>query len=99
MKRLLMITLMLALVGGVSQAQSTRDSAKERAELIKSSKKQLSQRASRAARKEAKRMKKEGWKTTPGALPLDKQLDKSYLMQYEYDENMFPKIGFLMTRN
>ena len=36
-------------------------------------------------------MRKEGWKTTPGALPLDKQLDKSYLMQYEFDENMFPK--------
>ena len=53
--------------------------------------KQLSQRASKTARKEAKRMRKEGWKTTPGALPLDKQLDKSYLMQYEFDENMFPK--------
>ena len=36
-------------------------------------------------------MKKEGWITVPGALPLDKQLDKSYMMQYEYDESMFPK--------
>ena len=27
----------------------------------------------------------------PGALPLAKQLEKSYLMQYEYDENLFPK--------
>mgnify|MGYP004456831185 CR=1 FL=1 len=33
----------------------------------------------------------EPWTTTPGALPLEKQLDKSYLMQMEYDENMFPK--------
>ena len=36
-------------------------------------------------------MRKEGWQTTPGALPLDKQLDKSYMMQYEYDEDMYPK--------
>jgi hypothetical protein len=36
-------------------------------------------------------LKKEGWTTAPGALPLEKQLDKSYLMQYEFDEDMFPK--------
>lgn len=27
----------------------------------------------------------------PGALPLEKQLDKSYMMQMEYDEDMYPK--------
>ena len=26
-----------------------------------------------------------------GALPLDKQLDRSYMMQYEYDADMYPK--------
>ena len=36
-------------------------------------------------------MKKEGWITTPGALPLEKQLDNSYQMQYEYDSDMYPK--------
>ena len=30
-------------------------------------------------------------KTTPGTLPLDKQIDKSFLMQMEYDKDMFPK--------
>lgn len=28
---------------------------------------------------------------SPGALPLEKQLERSYLMQYEYDENNMPK--------
>lgn len=91
MKKLLLFVLALALVGGVSFAQSARDLAKERDALVKYSKAELNQKASKAARKEAKRMMKEGWTTTPGALPLEKQMDKSYMMQYEYDENMFPK--------
>lgn len=91
MKKLLLFVLALALVGGVSFAQSARDLAKERDALAKYSKAELNQKASKAARKEAKRMMKEGWTTTPGALPLEKQMDKSYMMQYEYDENMFPK--------
>lgn len=37
--------------------------------------------------------------SAPGALPLEKQLDRSYLMQMEYDEDMFPKyiIGEAMS--
>lgn len=47
--------------------------------------------ATKDARKEAKRFKKEGWQTAPGALPMEKQLEKSYIIQEEYDDNMFPK--------
>ena len=57
---------------------------------IKASKKELSQKASKEARKEAKRLIKEGWKVAPGALPLEKQLDKSYVMQYQYDSDGLP---------
>lgn len=64
---------------------------KERQELAKASKKELNDKASKAARKEAKRLSKEGWKTVPGALPIEKQLDRSYLMQMEYDQDGFPK--------
>lgn len=80
-------------------AQSEVLSAKERKELIKATKAELNSRATKASRKEAKRLKKEDWKIAPGALPLEKQLDKSYLMQYEYDEDMFPKyiIGEAMS--
>ena len=72
-------------------AQLTKEQKKEREELRKSSKSQLNEKATKVVRKEAKKMKKEGWLTAPGALPIEKQLDKSYLMQYEYDEDMYPK--------
>ena len=42
-------------------------------------------------KKEARRLKKEGWLVKPGELPLEKQLERVYMMQYEYDENLYPK--------
>ncbi len=86
-----LIAMLLLSVSSVSYAQITKDQRKERQELAKASKKELSEKATKAAQKEAKRLGKEGWKTAPGALPLDKQLDRSYLMQMEYDEDGFPK--------
>lgn len=74
-----------------ASAQASMDIAKERREIRKLSKAEFNEKASKDARKEAKRLKKEGWQTAPGALPMEKQLDKSYLMQQEYDENLFPK--------
>ena len=64
---------------------------KERQEIRKLAKKELDARVSKATRKEAKRLQKEGWKVKPGALPIEKQLERAYLMQYEFDENLFPK--------
>lgn len=85
--------MVLCLMAGttVSYAQLTKEQIKERKEMRKLSKKELSEKASKQARKEAKKLTKEGWTITPGALPIDKQLDKSYLMQQEFDEDMFPK--------
>lgn len=59
--------------------------------MAKYSKSELKAKASKTARKEAKKLTKEGWKTTPGEIPLDKQLDKSYTLQYEFGTNMYPK--------
>jgi hypothetical protein len=73
------------------QAQTPTEMAKERKEIVKLSKSELQQRASKTARKEAKKYAKGGWLVSPGALPIEKQLDKSYLMQYEYDDSFFPK--------
>ena len=87
----LVLTLVLVMTFTVSFAQLTKEQIKERKEIKKASKAELDEKATKTARKEAKRLAKEGWKVTPGALPLEKQLDKSYLMQMEYDENMFPK--------
>lgn len=72
-------------------AQTAKDIRKERQELRKVSKSELNEKATKTARKEAKKLIKEGWVTVPGALPLEKQLDKSYMMQMEYDEDMYPK--------
>ena len=90
-KVILFIAVCLLMGTTTSYAQLTKEQRKERKEISKASKSQLNEKASKAARKEAKKMKKEGWQTAPGALPIDKQLDKSYMMQYEYDEEMYPK--------
>lgn len=81
------------LVSGNAMGQTllTKEQIKERKELAKQTKKQLGEKASKTARKEAKRLAKKGWTVSAGALPLEKQLDKSYMMQYEYDQDGFPQ--------
>ena len=91
MKKLIFSVVVLMLVAsGTTYAQSSSDQMKERKELAKASKKELNEKASKAAVKEAKKLTKEGWKTAPGALPIEKQLDRSYTMQYQYDSDGFP---------
>lgn len=99
MKKLVLFMVLLVATNGSVFAQSTKDLVKERKELMNASKSELNAKASKTARKEAKRLKKEGWTVIPSALPLEKQLDKAYMMQYEYDENMYPKyiIGEAMS--
>ncbi|MDE6371162.1 MAG: hypothetical protein K2K92_06705 [Duncaniella sp.] len=95
MKKIIMSIAMCLLVAGMGEvcAQTilTKEQIKERKELAKQTKKQLSEKASKTARKEAKKLAKEGWTVSPGALPLEKQLDKSYTMQFEYDKDGFPQ--------
>lgn len=79
----------------LTQAQSFEEAQKERAALRKASKAELNEKATKAARQEAKKVTKAGWLTAPGALPLDRQLDRSYLMQYQFDEDQYPK--FIMA--
>lgn len=85
------ITLLAISLSVASFSQQQQDTFKERKEIAKISKSELTDRATKTARKEAKKLKKDHWVVTAGALPIDKQLDKSYLMQYEYDDAMFPK--------
>lgn len=93
MMRKVILLIAMCLMSGiaVSYAQITKEQRKERKEIVKASRAQLNEKVSKMARKEAKDMKKAGWQTTPGALPIEKQLDKSYMMQYEYDDGMYPK--------
>ena len=92
MRKVILFIAVCLLAGTTAgHAQLTKEQRKERKEITKASKAQLNDKASKAARKEAKTMKKAGWQTVPGALPIEKQLDKSYMMQYEYDGDMYPK--------
>ena len=75
-----LLTLSLGIV-----AQSATKKAK-----MKQTKKELKEKATKTARKEAKRLKKDGWIVSPGALPLDKQLDRSYMFELDMDEDMNP---------
>lgn len=87
-----MTALAVVMASAICFAQADQgEIRKNRQEIRKLAKKELTERVDKATRKEAKKLAKEGWLVKPGALPLVKQLEKSYLMQYEYDENLFPK--------
>lgn len=62
----------------------------EKQEKTEQAQKELNQKASKAARKEAKALVKDGWTTAPGAIPLEKQLDRSYIMQMEVNSDLTP---------
>ncbi|MBQ8674541.1 MAG: hypothetical protein IJ511_10985 [Bacteroides sp.] len=100
MKRIVLLAALCMAISGMSFAQTAQELLKERQELAKATKAELNKKASDTARKEAKKFEKEGWQVTPGALPLDRQLDRAYMMQMaEFDEDMFPKyiIGEAMS--
>lgn len=87
MKKLLVLAMGLIMACNMSFAQD----AKERKEIQKMARKELSAKVDKSTRKEAKRLTKEGWVVSPGALPLEKQLQRSYEMEYQYDDMGFPK--------
>lgn len=91
MKRFFIVVITAVICAATVFAQSYEDIRKEREVIRKMSKSELNEKASKDAKKEAKKLAKEGWQAAPGALPIQKQLDRSYMMQMEYDEDMFPK--------
>ena len=84
------IAIIIATVACVAQTNAS-EILQERNKIKKLAKKELSARVDKTTRKEAKRLAKEGWVVAPGALPLEKQLERSYLMEYEYNANLYPK--------
>ena len=91
MKKIIMFAMAMVIACSSVFAQDVKQIRKERQEIKKMAKAELSARVDKTTKKEAKRLKKEGWVVNPGALPLEKQLERSYLMEFEYDENLFPK--------
>lgn len=93
MKKLLIAALALSVSCSIAFAEGKtgKEIRKERQEIRKMSKKELHTKVDKSILKEAKRLAKEGWKVKPGAMPLEKQLERSILMQYEFDEHLLPK--------
>ena len=52
--------------------------------------KQIKKKAAKQARKEAKKFKRKDWYVAPGALPMDKQIQKAWELQYMEDEDGYP---------
>lgn len=81
---------MSLLMAGVVSAQNADDYKafiKERKAVQKLVKQERDEKVSKEVKKMAKKYAKEGWKVTVGSLPIAKQLEKSYTMQYELDMN------------
>ena len=68
-----------------AQAQSTKMAK------LKQTKAELKEKASKDARKEAKRLQKEGWQAFPGGLPMDKQVDRVYMYLESFDDDLNPQ--------
>ncbi len=56
------------------------------AQSEKQIKKDIKGKAIKDARKEAKRLKKEGFKVAPGQMPMDKQIEATWIKRYETDD-------------
>lgn len=88
MRKILMVAMSLVIASTtIVMAQDAKEIRKERKEVARLAKSELKAKASKDARKEAKKLEKEGYTIFPGDLPLAKQLDRSYTMEYEYVQN------------
>jgi hypothetical protein len=81
MKKTVLFTLVALFLASVTDAQQTE----------KELKKELKEKASKEARQEAKKLSKEGWKTMPGSLPLEKLVEDAWMKQVAEDEKGQPK--------
>lgn len=90
-KIMLLAAVAVALSTVFSTAYADKSSVKRQREEIKEQHKLLNDKSSKDAKKEAKRYEKEGWKTLPGGLTLEKQLDRSMMMATQYDDEGFEK--------
>lgn len=88
---LLGVALLATTPMSAQEQPSQKDINKEAKAMLKMSNQQLNEKASKAAKKEAKKLAKEGWTVAAGHLPLEKQLDRSYQLQYQYGEDLSPK--------
>ena len=80
MKKIYILTVLAMFCAAAIFAQNT----------TKEQKKELNDRAIKGARQEAKALGKDGWKTMPGSIPLDKLLEDAWMKQVATGENGQP---------
>jgi hypothetical protein len=93
MKKFLFTLAALAFTSLAGFAQgdiSYEDLMKERQMMRKESKDAMKKRVAKATKKEAKRLAKEGWQVLPGSLPMERQLDRAYDLEYQINEDLSP---------
>lgn len=86
-KNLILRSLLLLIAISVSSLSSAQMSDREL-------EKEISNRAMKEARKESKKLKREGWKVTQGSMPLEKLLENSWKMQLQINEDGSQKYLF-----
>jgi len=84
MKKIVSMMVVLAMLVATPGLQAADKKSEKRV------KKEMKRKANKSARKEARRFRKDGWYVAPGALPMDKQVEKSWERQYEEDKNGYP---------
>jgi len=94
MKKILTILAAVLVMCSPAAAQTAKEVIKDKKVEARYSKNELNKKVSNIAKKEARKLKRAGWTVAPGVLPLEKQLDRSYLMQYEYEQSGLPKYIF-----
>lgn len=82
--KLLVMFMALSLSTSVMAQSSVQAKLKENRAALKK------ENVSKDAKKEAKRLKKEGWTVSPGGLPLEKQVDRLYMFLEQADEDLNP---------
>ena len=82
-KTVLGLLLLLALVMPANTSFAAKDANKQAS-------KEMKRKAYKQARKEAKKYRKKGWYTAPGAIPMDKQIERAWELQYLLDDHNYP---------
>lgn len=80
--------ILLAFVFAFSGAGITTISAQK---ISDEARKASKEKVSKEAKKEAKQLQKEGWGVLPGAIPMERQIDRARALQEEVNEDYYPK--------
>lgn len=83
-------SMLLASTGVLAQDIATRKEYRKIERHERFLNRQVKDKAIRSARKEARKLAKQGYKAPVGKLPIDKQLEKAWQCQYEMDSNGYP---------